>query len=218
MKHVSAEYNKSAFHCLYSDCGAYAKQTWNQVLWLQPHPQQPSQRYHAQIANLMLAVCDHCGKFSIWLEEKLVHPMTMTAPAPHPDTPKLIKDDCEEARGVFQQSPRSSAALLRLAIQKLCVELGQPGKNLNADIGELVKQGLPIRVQQSLDIVRVVGNNQVHPGVLDVRDNPAIALALFELVNLIVEDRIAQPKQIEALYAKLPETARKQIEERDTKP
>ena len=218
MKHVPADHNKSAFDCLYSDCGAYAKQTWNRVFWQQPHPQQPAALYHAPIGNLMLAVCDHCGKFSIWLEAKLVHPMTMTAPAPHPATPVAIKADCEEARAVFQQSPRSSAALLRLAIQKLCVELGQPGKNLNADIGELVKLGLPIRVQQSLDIVRVVGNNQVHPGVLDVRDDPAIALALFELVNVIVEDRIAQPKHIEALYAKLPHTARKQIEERDSKP
>jgi hypothetical protein len=81
-----------------------------------------------------------------------------------------------------------------------------------------VNQGLPVRVQQSLDIVRVVGNNQVHPGVLDVRDDPSIAMMLFELVNIIVEDRIARPKQIDALYAKLPENARKQIEDRDAKP
>jgi hypothetical protein len=91
------------------------------------------------------------------------------------------------------------------------------GKNLNEDIGELVKQGLPVQVQQSLDIVRVVGNNQVHPGVLDVRDDAAMATTLFELVNIIVEDRIARPQQVAALCAKLPETARKQIEQRDAK-
>jgi len=170
-----------------------------------------------QIPDLFLAVCDRCNKFSIWLVGKLVHPETTAAPAAHPDTPEEIKEDYEEARGVFQKSPRSSAALLRLAIQKICMKLGQPGKNLNADIGELVRQGLPIRIQQSLDIVRVVGNNQVHPGVLDVRDDTAIALMLFGLVNLIVEDRISSPKQIEELYAKLPEEARKQIEKRDAK-
>ena len=86
---------------------------------------------------------------------------------------------------------------------------------MNEDIGKLVTQGLPIQVQQSLDIVRVVGNNQVHPGVLDVRDDVPMATSLFELVNIIVEDRIARPKQIATLYAKLPENARKQIEERD---
>lgn len=172
----------------------------------------------AQIVGLALAVCDHCGAFSVWLHQKLLFPATRTAPAPHPDAPANILGDYEEASSVLRDSPRSSAALLRLAIQKLCVEFGQPGKNLNADIGELVKQGLPIQIQRALDIVRVVGNNQVHPGTLDVRDDPEIALRLFDLVNLIVEDRIARPKQIEAMYASLPETARKQIEARDGKP
>ena len=60
--------------------------------------------------------------------------------------PNAVSADYEEARAVYQDSPRSSAALLRLAIQKLCMELGQPGKNLNADIGELVNQGLPVRI------------------------------------------------------------------------
>ena len=132
--------------------------------------------------------------------------------------PAKVTEDYEEARDVFADSPRSSAALLRLAIQKLCIELGLPGKNLNDDIAQLVNKGLPVQIQQSLDIVRVVGNNQVHPGTLDVRDDPSIAAALFELVNIIVEDRISRPKQIAALYGKLPTGARKAIEERDTKP
>lgn len=33
--------------------------------------------------------------------------------------------------------------------------------------------------------------------------------------NFVVESRIAHPKEIEALYAELPETARKAIEKRD---
>jgi hypothetical protein len=217
MNYIPAQFNKSSFHCLYPSCTTFAKQTWKEVYWFQPHPQSAQQRITQQIPKLMLAVCDHCNNFSIWLDGKLVHPATITAPAPHPDMPDEVKKDYEEARAVFQDSPRSSAALLRLAIQKICIQFAQPGKNLNADIGELVKQGLPFRIQQSLDIVRVVGNNQVHPGVLDVRDDPDIAAMLFELVNLIVEDRISQPKKINDLYAKLPESARKQIEERNAK-
>ena len=216
MTYKPAEFNGTSFHCLYSDCGAFAKQTWKPVFWQQPNPQHPSSQYHEPIPQFVVAVCDHCGKFSIWLKGKLVHPETMAVPAAHADMPEKIKEDYEEAQGVYQKSPRSSAALLRLAIQKICTELGQPGDNLNADIKELVKQGLPVRIQQSLDIVRVVGNNQVHPGVLDVRDDTGIALALFGLVNLIVEDRISGPKQVEALYAKLPEKDRNNIEKRDT--
>jgi len=61
-------------------------------------------------------------------------------------------------------------------------------------------------------------DNLRRAGVLDVRDDPETATRLFELVNIIVEDRIARPKQIEALYLQLPEGARKQIEERDKQP
>ena len=77
---------------------------------------------------------------------------------------------------------------------------------------------LPLQAQQSLDIVRVFGNEQIHSGTLDVRDDPETAIRLFELVNYIVEDRISRPKQIAELYAKLPEEKRKGIEARDAKP
>jgi Domain of unknown function (DUF4145) len=211
---VAPQLNKPGFTCPYNSCGAFSKQTWLRAFWLYPHSSQ-----YTRIDSLLLVVCDHCGKFSVWIDEKLVFPVVRIAPAPHPDMPESIKADFEEARTVFAGSPRSSAALLRLAIQKICIELGLPGKNLNKDIGKLVKQGLPIQVQQSLDIVRVIGNNQVHPGVLDVRDDESITKTLFDLVNVIVEDRIIRPKTIATLYARLPEGARKQIEERDaTKP
>ncbi len=205
---VAPTYNKGAFHCPHANCRVYAKQDWRAVAWIIGGQWQ-------QIGNLRFAACDHCGQFSIWLVNDMIYPVVRTTPQPHPDMPDPVKSDFDEARAVFSNSPRSSAALLRLAIQKLCIALGQPGKNLNDDIGQLVKQGLSIRVQRSLDIVRVVGNNQVHPGTLDVRDDPDMALRLFELVNIIVEDRIAGPKQIDQLYGKLPEAARKQIEERD---
>lgn len=74
---------------------------------------------------------------------------------------------------------------------------------------------MPAQAQQAFDVVRVVGNNQVHPGVLDIRDDQDIAISLFDLVNLIVEVMIAQPSRVDALFAKLPESARKAIEERD---
>lgn len=215
MSLILPELNRSAFHCPHSNCGTYARQTWYQVFYV--HPINRHQSQQSSVPNLLVAFCDHCSQYSLWFQGVLIFPAVRTAPSPHADMPATIQSDYEEARGVYGNSPRSSAALLRLSIQKICVELGLPGKNLNEDIGELVKQGLPVQVQQSLDIVRVVGNNQVHPGVLDVRDDASMAMTLFELVNIIVEDRIARPKQIAALYAKLPEGARKQIEERDAK-
>jgi|SRR5208337_101838 len=213
MKYVPAVFNQKAFHCPYDTCATYAKQNWTPVYTMRHVPGYPTQ--YPQVPALMLAFCDHCGKFSIWLDGKLVHPPVMSAPPPHPDTPEKIAPDYEEARAVLGSSPRSSAALLRLAIQKICIELGLPGDNLNDDISKLVEKGLPVRIQQSLDIVRVVGNEQVHPGTLDVRDDAAMAMMLFELVNLIVEDRIANPKKVAELYAKLPQDKRDHIEKRD---
>jgi hypothetical protein len=85
----------------------------------------------------------------------------------------------------------------------------------NDDIKYLVEKGLPILVQQALDYCRVIGNNSVHPGEININDSPDIAATLFEMINFIVEDRIAKPKQIEAFYNGLPEGARKAIEKRD---
>jgi acetyl/propionyl-CoA carboxylase alpha subunit len=71
-------------------------------------------------------------------------------------------------------------------------------------------------VQKALDVVRVIGNNAVHPGQIDLRDDRRTAETLFGLVNLICEKMITEPKHVEAVYEKLPESARHAIEKRDT--
>jgi hypothetical protein len=95
--------------------------------------------------------------------------------------------------------------------------LGEPGKNINDDIAALVKNGLSPRVQMSLDIVRVIGNEAVHPGEIDLRDSPEIAISLCSLINVIADAMITQPKEIDALYATLPSEKLEQIDKRDGK-
>jgi Domain of unknown function (DUF4145) len=137
-----------------------------------------------------------------------------TAPPPNVDTPANVLKTYDEAASIASKSPRAAAGLLRLAVQMLCKELGEPGENLNNDIGSLVKIGLPPRVQQSLDIVRVTGNNAVHPGQIDVDDEQVVA-SLFTLLNIIVEYMVSMPKQIDSLYNELPPSALEQIQKRD---
>jgi len=110
-----------------------------------------------------------------------------------------------------------AAALLRLVIQRLLKYLGAGGKDLNEDIASLVSKGLDRRIQMSLDVVRVIGNNAVHPGQIELKDDRPTANTLFSLVNLIVDSMISQPKHIEATYKSLPATAHDQIEKRDKK-
>jgi hypothetical protein len=71
------------------------------------------------------------------------------------------------------------------------------------------------KIQQALDIVRVVGNNAVHPGRIDLRDDRETALQLFALINLIGDVMITQPKHLDELYQSLPQAARDAIKQRD---
>jgi hypothetical protein len=145
----------------------------------------------------------------------VLYPPLRVGIEPNVDLPPDILRDYDEARSILDASPRGAAALLRLAIQKLCAHLGEAGKNINDDIASLVKKGLDKRVQQALDIVRVVGNDAVHPGQIDLRDDRDAATKLFGLVNLIAEKMITEPKHVEALYGSLPEVKRQAIEKRD---
>jgi biotin operon repressor len=147
----------------------------------------------------------------------MIVPGGAPVPTHHEDLPQKCVDDYDEARDIAARSPKAAAALMRLCIQKLMTELGCPGKNINDDIGALVKSGLPVEVQQALDYCRVIGNNAVHPGEINIQDDPSIAYSLFEMVNFVVEDRITKPKKIAELYAKLPEGALKAVEKRDGK-
>jgi hypothetical protein len=171
--------------------------------------------YSRSVTNLNMSKCFACNRISVWIYNALVHPITHSAPPANVDMPGDAQRDYFEAAQIATQSPRGAAALLRLAIQRLMPHLGQKGKDLNDDIAALVTKGLDVRIQRSLDIVRVIGNHAVHPGQIDLNDSPETVDVLFQMVNVIVETMISQPKQIEAAYRRLPESARKAIETRD---
>lgn len=208
--YVPPEHMLDAFNCPY--CGAFAHQYWRRRI---DAIEAPSGGAQDRLSNLSASICRKCHNFSLWLEQSSIYPPTYLAPSPTADMPDDVKDDYEEARAIFGQSPRGAAALLRLGIQKLMVHLGESGENINDDIGSLVKKGLSPTIQKSLDIVRVVGNNAVHPGQIDLRDDTETALSLFKLVNLIIEQMITSPKEVEELYKSLPEGAKGQIEKRN---
>ncbi|WP_144655203.1 DUF4145 domain-containing protein [Achromobacter dolens] len=217
---IEPKYSLQAFNCPH--CFAHAQMNWSLLYAVN--------RGTREETELVVARCGVCRDVSIWRDDSrtapedypaadtpptMLWPNVVTAPAPHPYLPDSIRADFEEARQISALSPRAAAALLRLCVQKLCIELKLPGKNINDDIGALVKQGLPIAVQRALDVLRVVGNNAVHPGAMSQDDHASQVTALFGLVNIVVQHMIAQPKEIEAMYALLPQGALKAIENRD---
>jgi Domain of unknown function (DUF4145) len=198
--------NANGFNCPL--CSAFAKHEWTT-------PYRHKGGGIAPLNELLIAECHHCGLFSIWLNGRMVYPDMNTTPPPNEDLPADVKEDYLEATNILARSPRGATALLRLAVQKLCKHLGEAGKNINDDIGELVQKGLPSRVQQALDAVRVIGNNAVHPGQIDITDNRDVAAKLFELVNIVCDYMISQPKRVEAIYASLPPAQLGAIKNRD---
>ena len=208
MDFVAPQRDKDAFNCPY--CQAYSHQIWYDGGKCR------SGRCD-NIEELSIATCSRCGKLSYWINDKIIYPEETGIPNPNEDLDEEIKTDYLEAASIINKSSRGAAALLRLAIQKLCKQLGQSGDNINDDIANLVKNGLPVQIQQALDIVRVIGNESVHPGTIDLNDDNDTAVRLFELVNIIARIMVTQPKEIENLYSTLPEEKLEGIKNRDSK-
>jgi hypothetical protein len=143
--------------------------------------------------GLAMSFCSNCGQAMVWRGDEPIWPATTSAPLASKHMPDDVRTDFEEARRVVDRSTRSAASLLRMSMQKLCRHLGRSGESLDEDIEALVKSGLPFTVRLALERVRVVGADAVPPGMLDVRDDRQTALALFDLVNAVVDKMIAEP-------------------------
>ena len=148
----------------------------------------------------------------------MLYPDFGSAPLPAEDMPEDVKKDYEEAAQIFAKSPRGAAALLRLGLQKLCIHLGEEGKNINADIRSLVNKGVFAgRIVQVADTLRITGNNAVHPGQISDEDFDRAAAKMFDLINFIVKKAITEPKELDELYQQMPEKARNAAEAQDKK-
>lgn len=201
-----------AFSC--PSCNAYSHQRWaGPPLRLSDNDGGSAM----PLSDCRASMCVHCNNFALWVGINLVYPDVGVAPPPNVDMPDDAQGDYKEAVSVVARSPRAAAALLRLSIEKVCIYLTSEGHDLNAKIGILVQNGLRSEIQKALDTVRVIGNNAVHPGQMDLSDDHETCIGLFGLVNIIVHDRITQPKAIDELFSKLPDGAKNQIERRDSK-
>ncbi|MBU2831862.1 DUF4145 domain-containing protein [Acidithiobacillus ferriphilus] len=166
--------------------------------------------------NFAVATCSACSGISVWVHKEIVYPKETPVPPPNVDMEQDIQDLYIEASTIVVDSPKGATALLRLSLQLLLKQLGKSGKNINHDIKELVAEGLSPKIQKALDLLRVVGNNAVHPGQIDLEDGRDIALRLFHVLNFIADEMITKPKELDLLYSDIvPEEAKMHINERD---
>lgn len=218
MEYITPTINAKSFNCPH--CGVLAEQTWSTIFRIYFKDRQADgqevQRFYDLHANFATTRCKHCNEVSLWKDKKMIFPLTGGVSAPNPDMPAGVKEDYMEAKSIVNLSPRGAAALLRLALQKLCIHLGESGKNINNDIKSLVSKGLPASLQQALDSVRVIGNNAVHPGQIDLKDDIDTSYKLFGFLNIICEMLITQPKKIQEFYdLKVPDNLKDAIAKRD---
>ena len=211
-QYISPEFKLRAFNCPH--CHVYSHQDWY-YLKAASQPDDFGQQHSDK--RFMVSYCERCGQNTIWYGESIIFPQTSIVEPPNIDLPEHIKDDYNEAASILNQSPKGAAALLRLAIQKLCESLGESGKDINTNIKNLVANGLSPKVQEALDSVRVIGNESVHPGTIDLNDNREIANRLFKLVNFIATKLITELKEIDELYNSLPQSKLDGIKKRDGK-
>lgn len=148
----------------------------------------------------------------------MIFPHQSTAPMPSEDMPMSVKADYMEARSIVDDSPRAATALLRLAIEKLLSdELEAEGDSIYNMIGDLVENNrVDDKIQKAYDSVRVYGNESVHPGRIDMRDDVETAQRLFQLVNVIIKSTIQEDKLIDEMYEEIPASKKEGIESRDS--
>lgn len=222
---IPPTYAYPAFVCPY--CGTKAQQTWIKAKnfstagsYLTGEKKFELNDIGSPTSEYKLAIsrCQVCGEIIIWYKGNIIFPETSTVPAPHEMMPENVKEIYSEAASIFIKSAKSAAALLRLALQLLLKEIGGSGKNINSDIGSLLSKGIIKEdVQQACDILRIIGNNSVHPGQIDIKDTPEITKSLFDLLNFIVEENIEMPAKRKKLFDSLPDSAKEAIAKRDGK-
>ncbi|MEW6617057.1 MAG: DUF4145 domain-containing protein [Patescibacteria group bacterium] len=230
-EHFPPEHAEGKFHCPH--CGVFAKQRWSHLSAVGDcyttanRNRYSGQVYDSNIRNLTpitgnlpetwtISICEHCSNVSVWKDSSMIFPKKIVVEKPNSDLSEEIQSDYLEAANILDDSPRSAAAILRLALQKLCIQLGEKGENINDDIAALVKKGLNPTIQKSLDALRITGNNAVHPGELDLKEDTTRVVKLFGLLNFIAEKMITEPKEIRAFYDELPDGAKQAVQKRDT--
>ncbi|MBQ5742391.1 MAG: DUF4145 domain-containing protein [Bacteroidaceae bacterium] len=212
-KYIEPSWDKDSFTCPH--CGAISLMHFHCISYIDKKVIGFYEEKHEGNSWVQVATCHNCAKHIVWVDNIYAYP-DIVAEDPNPDMPEEVKLLYNEAGLIYNKSPRAACALLRLAIDRLCNELGETDRDINKNIGALVKKGLPESVQKALDVVRVVGNKAVHPGQIafDV-DDKATATMLMRLINIIVERMITEPYEIDSLYQGLPDSVRESIDRRD---
>lgn len=207
-------YDQEHFKCPH--CGCFSAMQYKSI-YFEDDPKYIIDGNKRKENKISVARCIKCGGKIVWTTSGYVYPDFIPEPA-NEEMPVTVKHLYNEAGLVFRKSPRAACALLRLAVDLLCRELGEKGKTIDDNIGVLAQKGLDMDIIKSMDVLRIVGNNAVHPGMIDLNiDNEYVAMQLMHLLNIIVQRLIADKAFVNTMFSKLPQDVQKRTNERNHK-
>lgn len=164
------------------------------------------------------------------LSQKFIYPIlnrSQRVPKASNSMPEDVKDIYNEAASVFELSPRSAAALIRLTLETLLKKhLVNDGKthSLNSMIG-MSNMKQPELVTEFMDMIRKAGNEEVHPeyeklehewGDITKDTNKDQVLYMFKYINSIC-DLLGVVNKMQSDYDALPESQKQAIQQRNEK-
>ena len=134
---------------------------------------------HTMESRLDVTECPECqspivklirvniSEFTI-VSERLLYPTSVARGFSGTGVPGELMQDYREACDVLVISPKASAAMSRRVLQLVLNGQGYPGRNLAAQIDNLLKETdptkvLPSNIKSSVDAIRNFGNFSAHP-------------------------------------------------------
>ncbi|SDP09844.1 protein of unknown function [Nakamurella panacisegetis] len=167
------------------------------------------------IPNWLATKCFTCHNVALFHGPTLRFPAARVGPTPTQDMPANIKAIYEEAQEVAAVSPRSAAALLRVALETMVNELVSGSEKLFQKIGKLRALGVDQEIIDYMDLIRGFGNDGAHAGEVNLEDDPKTVADLFEILQIIVADAITRKKKKQALLGRFSQGWHQGREERD---
>lgn len=206
-----------------------------------------SQQHGEIITKFFMARCVVCKKGSVYVQktklvsnphsivpggsgivyskvllQKIIYPVQTVNPK-LPKASLYMPDDVKalynEASSVFDLSPRSSGALIRITLERLIKRhvLTDNTGRLNDMIGRL-STTFPDYILKLMDNIRNTGNQNAHDDIHEIKDDEDKdkIIKLFEFINWICE-LINLNKESDKMFNALPEEKRKAIKQRNQK-
>jgi hypothetical protein len=110
--------------------------------------------------------------------------------SPEKQLTEELEEDFEEAAAILNKSPGAAAALMRLCIHHMMPLLAGQGKTLDENVSSLVRKGLEVEIQQSMDMLRVLCKYPFQAGNFEWKEDNETATNFAKLLKGIMERRM----------------------------